>query len=232
MKRSQIDVTSAPSRRRFFIDTVRRRGSRGSGSDLELLARLPGRLHERYRVAVLDKIFAGLPIFLIGAHAAAAFAPERMTQAVDYFTTGDFYEIAAGRLRDAGFAEAGALQFATSRLGLYGSGWRSADGTLALDLIASDEPWAIASFAAPAASNANGDRVIPLAFLVLMKLDAARSIDQGDLARVLGRLSDEDVERVVAVVAEHYPTDPDALDDVRQYAEIGRWEYEGGGSAR
>lgn len=43
---------------------------------------------------------------------------------------------------------------------------------------------------------------------------------------MLGRLSPDEVERVIDVVAERYGSDPSAAEDIRQYAEIGRWEYE------
>ncbi|HTW82843.1 MAG TPA: hypothetical protein VMD91_02105 [Candidatus Sulfotelmatobacter sp.] len=71
----------------------------------------------------------------------------------------------------------------------------------------------------------NGERVIPLAYLVLMKLDSARAVDQGDLTRTLGRLDAEQVDAIVSIV-ERYYGDPAAADDVRQYHEVGRWEYE------
>jgi hypothetical protein len=58
-----------------------------------------------------------------------------------------------------------------------------------------------------------------------MKLDAARSVDQGDLSRILGRRTDDELDAVAAVVKKHYSHDPAALEDVRQYAEVGRWEY-------
>ncbi len=41
---------------------------------------------------------------------------------------------------------------------------------------------------------------------------------------MLGRLDDSEVEQVVAIVTKHYG-DPQAADDIKQYAEIGRWEY-------
>jgi hypothetical protein len=58
-----------------------------------------------------------------------------------------------------------------------------------------------------------------------MKLDSARVIDQADLARILGRLSAEHVEDVIRTVQHHYH-DPSTADDLRQYHEIGKWEYE------
>ena len=50
-------------------------------------------------------------------------------------------------------------------------------------------------------------------------------IDQADLARILGRLSSEQVEDVIRTVQRHYH-DPSAADDLRQYHEIGKWEYQ------
>ena len=71
----------------------------------------------------------------------------------------------------------------------------------------------------------NGARVLPLPYLMLMKLDSARGVDQGDLTRILGRLDDAEVERVIAMVGRHY-ADRQAAEDIRQYAAIGRWEWE------
>jgi hypothetical protein len=58
-----------------------------------------------------------------------------------------------------------------------------------------------------------------------MKLDSARSTGQGDLQRMLGLLGAEAVEEIIAIVERHYG-DPAAADDLRQYHEIGRWEYD------
>lgn len=69
-----------------------------------------------------------------------------------------------------------------------------------------------------------------------MKLASSRSIDQTELARILGRLPPEQVEDVIRTVERHYH-DPSAAEDVRQYHKIGKWEYEtedhgaGGGRA-
>ncbi len=86
LRRESPDLTTA-SRRRFFIDRVRRRGSRGAGSNLQALMDLPGSLHERDHLEMIEEIFRGQPVCFISAHAAAAYAPERMTNDVDWFTT-------------------------------------------------------------------------------------------------------------------------------------------------
>lgn len=58
-----------------------------------------------------------------------------------------------------------------------------------------------------------------------MKLDSARGVDQGDLTRMLGRLEDSEIEAIVRIVDRH-SHDPQAGDDVRQYAFLGRLEWE------
>jgi hypothetical protein len=58
-----------------------------------------------------------------------------------------------------------------------------------------------------------------------MKLDSARGVDQGDLTRMLGRLEDSEVEAIARIVERH-SHDPQAADDARQYALLGRMEWE------
>jgi hypothetical protein len=58
-----------------------------------------------------------------------------------------------------------------------------------------------------------------------MKIDSARGIDQGDLTRMLGRLDEEQVEEIVRIVG-RYVHDAQAADDVRQYALLGRMEWD------
>ncbi len=87
------------------------------------------------------------------------------------------------------------------------------------------QPWTNEAFAAPVTRDRDGTRVIGLAWLVLMKLDASRSIDQGDLSRTLGRVPRDEVERIATIVVRHDPDASKAEDNAR-YAEIDRWEYE------
>ena len=57
-----------------------------------------------------------------------------------------------------------------------------------------------------------------------MKIDSARGIDQGDLTRMLGRVDDDELKRIVTIVDRH-SHDPQAADDVRQYAVLGKLEW-------
>jgi hypothetical protein len=81
----------------------------------------------------------------------------------------------------------------------------------------SAEPWAEEAVAIGGTSGA----VVPLPYLVLMKLDAAGGVDQGDLTRMLGFASDSAVDSVRRVVEKHMPS---ALEDLEQYVAIGRLE--------
>src|SRR6185312_15361827 len=70
-----------------------------------------------------------------------------------------------------------------------------------------------------------GLRVIALPYLVLMKIDASRGQDQADVERMLGRVSAEEIERIAKIV-DRYSGDPQAAEDVRQYALLGQMEYQ------
>lgn len=220
--RIPIDVSSAAARRRFFLSRAARLNTRGAGSDMRLLMTLR-RTPNGARVP--ETIFGDLPVFLVGALAAAVYAPERSTSDVDYFVTADRYDDARACLREAGWRETRTLTFPNAALGLYGSAWTPSGEGREIDLLTSAQAWVRDAFSAPPSRAANGERVIPLPYLVLMKLDSARAIDQADLARILGRLSSESLDEVIRTVERHY-RDPSAADDLRQYHELGKWEYE------
>jgi hypothetical protein len=63
--------------------------------------------------------------------------------------------------------------------------------------------------------------IVDLTYLVALKLDASRSIDQGDLSRMLGFATDDDLDRVRTVVRRLLPAD---ADDLEQYILLGRFE--------
>jgi hypothetical protein len=63
--------------------------------------------------------------------------------------------------------------------------------------------------------------VIALPYLVLMKLRAGRSLDIGDLTRMLGLADETAREEVRTVVRTHQP---DAIEDVESMIAIGELE--------
>jgi hypothetical protein len=217
IKEETFDVSRAPDRRRFFLRQALRKRTLGSGSNLRGLM-------DRPRRNQADMAELNVPAtMLVGAHAAAVYAPERHTDDIEILVLPDDFKEAEDRLVACGWAKQNELLFSNTNLGLYGSAWflQSRPG---IDLISSDQSWAYEAFAQRPILNRWKQRVIPLPYLILMKVDSARNLDQADLSRMLGRLEPSAVEEIVAIVARHHP-DVQIAEEIRQYAEIGRWEY-------
>jgi hypothetical protein len=117
-------------------------------------------------------------------------------------------------LRNLKADKIGDLAFPASQLALSGETWSRA-GSPPLDLLWSDDEWAEEAVA-EARPDANGARVVSLAHLILMKLDASRGIDQGDLSRMLGLAAEAALDTVRNTIARHMP---DAHEDVESYIE-------------
>lgn len=64
---------------------------------------------------MVEAIFGDVPVFLIGAFAAAAYAPERSTKVVDYFVAAERYEDAQARLRTGEWEKTRTLTSPTPR---------------------------------------------------------------------------------------------------------------------
>lgn len=208
---------NAAARRRFYLERGLRKRPTGSGSNMETLMQ-----SQRERLfIVMESLFGDIPAAVVGGVATRAYSPERTTRDVDVLVDHARYDEAVGRLQGLGWRADGRLFFPNGLLGLYGSAWIK-DGNK-LDVLATDQQWAREALAVETYDQ-TGLRVIGLPYLVMMKIDSARGIDQGDLTRMLGLLDDAEVERVVEVVRRHYG-DPHAADDVRQYAMLGKLEY-------
>jgi hypothetical protein len=214
--RSRFDDPRA--RRRLYLERGLRKRPIGSGSNLDTLMQ-----HEREKLFIdMESLFGDIPATVVGGVATRAYAPERHTKDIDVLIDHARYGEGARRLEALGWRKEHALLFPNSSLGLYGTAW-SKDGRH-LDVIATAQPWA-AEALAEEVYDQTGLRVVSLPYLVLMKLDSARGIDQGDLTRMLGRVEGVELERIVRIVERHHP-DPHAAEDVRQYAELGALEYE------
>jgi len=208
---------TAALRRRFYLDVGLRKRPMGSGSAMDILMQSP-----REKLSIdMESLFGDIPAAIVGGVATRAYSPERKTQDIDVLVEHERYQDATKRLEQQGWRKVRDLIFTAGLLGLYGSAWLK-DGQK-LDVLATDQPWA-AEALSQKAYDQTGLRVIGLPYLVMMKIDSARGIDQGDLTRMLGLLDDADVERVVAVVKRHYG-DPHGAEDVRQYAMLGKLEY-------
>ena len=169
-------------------------------------------------------LFREIPFCVVGGVATRAYMPERSTRDLDVLVSTDDFPAAEARLRSAGYngiIKDDDLFFADSLLGLFGRAWQKDD--VRIDLISSAQAWVHEALITESRDQ-TGLRVIALPYLVLMKIDASRGQDQADIERMLGRLSDGEVEHVARIV-DRYSHDPQAADDVRQYAILGRMEY-------
>jgi len=206
-------ASDAKQRRRFYLERSARKRPSGAGSDLAFLMAL-----ERTALPVQPaELFGNLPVLVVGDVATRAYAPERTTKDIDFLVQPHDYETARQCLKANGFAKRGNLRFPNTMLGLYGEAW--ANGPLEIELLSSQQPWAHEAFEGRV-NDQTGVRVIPLAYLVLMKYESARSSDMADIERMLAPLSESATEQIIAVVKQHVD-DPDVTEELRQLRLIG-----------
>ncbi len=162
----------------------------------------------------LREVFGSLSWAVVGAVAARLYMPERTTVDVDVLIATDDFEAAEQQLGNAAWRRTGNL---TTRR----SAWRSPEGP-GLDLVSCEAPWAREALEeAQQNRDAAGLPICPLPYLVLLKLQASRTIDIADVSRMLGLADDATLDRVRAVVAQHAPEDVDDLDAL---IELGKLE--------
>jgi len=188
-------------RRRIMINMCKRRIKPGTGSAPEFLQR---------RTAMhpwpdLRPILKGIPWAIVGGVATRAYMPERATNDLDILVHHQDGDDVWERLESAGYRR-------VSRLAIPGFLARSPAG-VELDVILGDYPWLDEALAHPRKDPA-GYPVLDLPFLVLMKMDASRGQDFGDLTRMLGLASEEELEKVREVVSRYAPEETDDLESL------------------
>ncbi|HJN17104.1 MAG TPA: hypothetical protein QGH10_16480, partial [Armatimonadota bacterium] len=109
-------------------------------------------------------------------------------------------------------------------LTIGGTIWRSPEG-VEVDILVCAEPW-VGSAIAAAGDNRDGDGlpVLPLPYIVLLKLRSSRAIDVADLSRMLGLADDEALAEVRDKVQEFAPAD---AEDLEAIIELGKLEADG-----
>jgi hypothetical protein len=203
-------VVAAAQRRALYLEILRRRARPGSGSTLALL-----RSRGPYPMPDLNALLAGVRYVVVGGTATSLYMPMRATEDVDVLIA----------VRDAALAE-GALRRAGARLvgqlSIGGTSWRLPSGEM-LDVLTSHAPWIDDALDHPN-RDAAGLPIIALPYLVLLKLEASRGVDIGDLTRMLGGAAEEALAAVRAVVRTYLP---DAAEDLEGLIQLGRLEYAG-----
>ena len=212
MKLVPLD-TLARTRRRTLIDIALRRQRPGTGSLIPISGEMPS-----MRWPDLAQALVGVPWAVTGAVAARLYMPERNTRDLDVLVLARDAEQVAVLLTNAGFTGAG-------RLAIGGSTWIAPDGT-PVDVIEGEDAW-VADALAEAGRNpdAQGLPILPLPYLVLMKLAASRLQDLADVSRMLGGADQAQLERTRATVREHAP---ELVDDLESLIYLGRLELGGG----
>lgn len=161
-------------------------------------------------------LLEGIPHAIAGAVATREYMPERATTDLDVVVLPGDTRQAAERLRGAGYTETGVLT-------IGGSSWRAPNGT-PVDLIEGHEPWwKDALDDAARERNAAGEPILPLPWLVLMKLNASRAQDVADVSRMLGLAGAGALDRVRATLAKHAP---ELSEDVESLIALGKLETE------
>jgi hypothetical protein len=194
-----------------MIDIARKRQRPGTGSR----SVFPEEIY-RLEWPDLTPILADLPWAIVGGVATRLYMPERATKDLDVVIRSEDGAEARRRLRDGGLTYNGPLS-------IPGTKWSATDGT-PIDILEIDATW-IDDALSSAARNRDrtGAPIMPLSYLVLMKVQSGRFQDTADIGRMLTAASDKDIEMVRAVVQKY---EPDALDDLDSTVVLARLERE------
>ncbi len=160
----------------------------------------------------LRPILQDVPWAIVGAVATRAYMPERATKDLNILVSRRDGDEVLSRLQSANFQ-------VISGLTIPGFMLQSAEG-VEVDVIFGDFPW-LDEALANLRQDPAGYPVLDLPYLVLMKLESSRTQDLGDLSRMLGLASENELEQVRAVITRYAP---DALDDVESLIYLGQME--------
>ncbi len=164
----------------------------------------------------LSAVLAGIRWAVVGAVGSRAYMPERATADLDVLVAYQDVPEVHLRLVAAGFR-------AGPTLAVGGRSYTSPEG-IPVDVIALDAPW-VRDALAQVQTDPQGLPVLPLPYLVLMKVQAGRTQDLADAARMLGGASEEDRGAARELFRRWLP---DAVEDLESLIRLGALEMEGG----
>ena len=202
--------------RKILIKIAQRKRGTGTGSHFNFL-------RERTTQMMwpdLTSILSPIQWAVIGAVATRLYMPERMTQDLDIVIR----SIDGLQVRQK-LAEAGLI--CQGELSIGGSSWLTPNGEL-IDILEGDDVWWANAIAdAQANRDAHGLPIIPLPYLVLIKLRAGWVQDIADVTRMLGQAGETTLEAVRTLFAQHAPED---MQDLESLIDLGRLELQSSGS--
>lgn len=196
--------------RRILLDMAARRQKPGTGSSEEFMRRRTA----MHAWPDLRPILKDLRWAVIGGVATRAYMPERATKDLDIIVHPDDADDAWERLEAAGYKR-------LSKLAVPGYLFRSPEG-VEIDAILGKFAWIDEALSRLERDRA-GYPVLGLPYLVIMKTAASRGVDLGDLTRLLGLASDEQLLQVRQAFARYAPED---LDDLETMIFLGKKEMQ------
>ena len=188
-------------KRRFLIGMSLRRQKPGAGSGHDFMRRRTADI----LWPDLREILHDIPLVIVGGVATRAYMPERVTRDLDILVRHCDGKDVIDRLKQASCT-------IVSRQAMPGYLMRSPQG-IDLDVIFGQYRWTEEALTHPEQDPA-GYPVIGLPYLILMKMAATRAQDWADISRMLGWASDEDLDKVRAVVARYSPEDSGDLESL------------------
>ena len=192
--------------RKKFIEITRRRIKPGSGSTHAFLT-----THTwTHPVTNLSSLIT-VPYVIVGGVATRLYMPERFTLDLDILIHSD----RATQLYTDLIPKATRV----GDLSIGGTSCELSDNTV-LDILTSDLPWVDPALSHPKISP-DGQPVIDLPYLVLMKLAASRTTDISDISRMLGQANELDLDRVRTVIQSY---DANSLEDLESLIQLGKLE--------
>lgn len=164
----------------------------------------------------LSAVLTSVPWAVVGAVATRLYMPERLTRDLDIALWVGDAAVAYKSLVAAGYVQHGILS-------IGGTTWQAPDGRM-IDIVEGNEPWWPRALAeAQSNRDAAGFPILPMTYLVSMKMQASWPQDLGDLARMLGQADDDHLAKVRDFFRQYSPQD---LEDLESLIQLGRLELE------
>ncbi|MDI6813242.1 MAG: hypothetical protein QMC95_14130 [Desulfitobacteriaceae bacterium] len=163
------------------------------------------RRHSLQDWAILIDKLRPLGYAVAGGLAVGVYSPERATQDLDLVMVARSQM--EERLHELGYTQ-------VNKLTIGGSTWRLPDGR-EIDVIdISDRPWAEKALQEALTTTFHGFPILPLPYLVLMKLEASRIQDIADIGKML-KYADSDLrQHVRSFVTSYKPQDLEDYDQI------------------
>lgn len=201
-----IDINA--HRRRQFINLVMKRVQPGTGSGLDFINKRTW----TYPVTNIKALITQTPFLIVGGLATRLYMPERMTLDLDILVLTQDAQSLYSELEKAGSRKIGELAISRSQ-------WELPDGT-SLDVLESNADWVSAALSHPNIAP-NGLPIIALPYLVLMKLQSARTQDLSDVSRMMGGANPEELAQVKQTISTYLTG---ALEDLENLIILGQLE--------